>query len=202
VAQILKHHFENGQIGRLVVHDQDLHVRLGRWTRRSVERIRECRHVFSSLGSHGKERMDRRNTLHEPSSITDGRILPQRLLGTPLRFLFSFLGMIAWGLGYSVLHPDTTAISAAACPPPAGTNVVWVEDESGHLALQRRPSAFNALLFDLLDLSLVQRESKRNELSGPGHLHFPILRLNHRSEDFPAPSFRNLLNWFHRVSFR
>ena len=29
-------------------------------------------------------------------------------------FLFSFLGMIVWGLGYFALHPDTTAISAAA----------------------------------------------------------------------------------------
>ena len=29
-------------------------------------------------------------------------------------FLFSFLGMIVWGLGYFVLHPGTTAISAAA----------------------------------------------------------------------------------------
>jgi amino acid transporter len=31
-------------------------------------------------------------------------------------FLFSFLGMIAWGLVYFALHPDTTAISAAADP--------------------------------------------------------------------------------------
>jgi amino acid transporter len=31
-------------------------------------------------------------------------------------FLFSFLGMIAWGLGYFALHPGTVAIPAAADP--------------------------------------------------------------------------------------
>jgi hypothetical protein len=82
------------------------------------------------------------------------------------------------------------------------SNVNRAEAEANCIVSQRRPPAFDSLLLDLLDLSMVQTESEGNELSAPKHVCVAVLRLDNGCEDFLAAILGNLLGSSHRVSFK